>query len=135
MHVSTSWALPRNRIRGCPYGFRMARPVPREVWQTARKHARQAHRLRLERSQLGRTNARRDVAVLTWTEGGKLGPVVRCRLCEPGFDRYFADVYAPEPTQRALPRIRSYFAEKHGEAIAPAEIYSRRARPAEPKAT
>jgi hypothetical protein len=92
----------------------MPREVPEDVWKAALAHALEVHGLELTRGQIGRPKSRRDRVLITWEEGdAALGPLIRCRRCPPGFERYFVDMFARTPTQRALPHIHAHFAETH----------------------
>jgi hypothetical protein len=87
-----------------------------ELLRAIRHHAAAAHRIALAEGEIvyeGRKPP--SGARVLFRPGSELEPAwFRCLLCQPGFDRYRADLYALRPPAWALARIREHFAAKHG---------------------
>lgn len=87
-----------------------------ELLAAIREHAVSGHRLDLTDAEIAYEGRARPAGTkVLFRPGSELEPAwFRCLLCEPGFDRYRADLYAGEPPAWALTRIREHFAATHG---------------------
>ncbi|MHB8642841.1 MAG: hypothetical protein ACYDA3_08150 [Gaiellaceae bacterium] len=91
------------------------KPEP-ELLKAIRHHAARMHRLELAEAEIAYEGRKPPSgAKVLFRPGSELAPAwFRCLFCQPGFDRYRADLYVLRPPAWALARIREHFAAEHG---------------------
>ncbi len=89
----------------------------------AREHAREWHEIdELEEREIGRRNSRLALRSIVWEPAAdERGPTFRCGRCPSVFGYFYVDLYAPVPTEGALPLVRGHFAQAHEIAELPLE--------------
>ncbi len=98
------------------------RAVPEHVLRAIGAHLLEAHGIEeLDPGEIGAPTARRNTITVTWQNDPEQGAFIRCRRCQPGRDRYYTEVDAPEPSPRLLALIRDHFAREYAIAELAAE--------------